>query len=67
MVVTDPAWCPPLLVLAQSSPLAAENSMDGTASCVVTATMGTKFFDVAFGYSLTFLIICVSPVGHEYE
>ena len=54
MVSADPAWCPPLLVLAESFPLDVGNSIDGTAFCLVTATMGTKIFDVTFDYSLTF-------------
>ena len=35
-------------------PLADENSMDGPAFCLVTATMETKIFDVAFDYLLNF-------------
>ena len=35
-------------------PLTVENSLDGTAFCLVPATMWTKFFDVAFDYFLTF-------------
>ena len=45
--------------------LAVENSMDGTAICLVTANMGTKF---SMLHSITFLPLDnmgVSPVGHE--
>ena len=53
----DPTWCPPPLFLAQR-PLADENSMDGTALCLGTATTGTKF-------SMLHDILGVSPDGHE--
>ena len=50
---------------SQGFPLAVENSMDGTAFCLVTATMETKF---PMLHSITFFpfaYLGVSPVGHE--
>ena len=59
-------WCHALLFLAQRFLLADENSVNGTAFCLVTATTGYEVFDAAFGY-LLFDNLGDSPVGHEEE
>ena len=65
MVVTGPRWSPPLLFPGEGFPRLLENTMDGAAFCLGTATMGTKF---SMLHSITFLPfdrVGVSRVGNE--